>query len=135
MILIRNYTQGMSKRKSHDMYSRNCAYLFFWIVFHRFRIVFHRLIQSFPQVYNSFPQGKTYKPLQTLKILINLWKTIDELTGGTFDLYNHEVFQSNHTDHEVFLLCLCSFILPRTELDCKLFTNHHNQSYQKLKIL
>ena len=74
---------------------------------------------------NSFPQGKNHKPLQTLGILINLWKTIDELIGGEFDLYNHEVFQSNSKQRSN-LLVPASFILPRTELNCKLFTNHHN---------
>jgi hypothetical protein len=40
---------------------------------------------SFPQVITnlwkksySFPQDDSYKPLQTLQILINLWKTIYE---------------------------------------------------------
>lgn len=34
------------------------------------------ITNSFPQVLNSFPQDESYKPLQTLRIIINLWKTI-----------------------------------------------------------
>lgn len=64
-------------------------------VFHRFVIVFHRTTKSFPQddrsfpqVYESFPQGKSYKPLQTLQLLINLWKTL--ITNSSDTLYYHE---------------------------------------------
>jgi len=37
---------------------------------------FPQVLNSFPQVLNSFPQDESYKPLQTLRVLINLWKTI-----------------------------------------------------------
>ena len=57
-------------------------------VFHRFVIVFHRTTKSFPQVYKSFPQGKSYKPLQTLQLLINLWKTL--ITNSSDTVYYHE---------------------------------------------
>ncbi len=43
---------------------------------------------GFPQFYKSFPQGKSYKPLQTLQLLINLWKTIT--TNSSDTLYYHE---------------------------------------------
>ena len=64
-------------------------------VFHRFVIVFHRTTKSFPQddrsfpqFYKSFPQGKSYKPLQTLQLIINLWKTL--ITNSSDTLYYHE---------------------------------------------
>ena len=44
--------------------------------------------RSFPQVYKSFPQGKSYKPLQTLQLLINLWKTL--ITNSSDTVYYHE---------------------------------------------
>ena len=37
---------------------------------------FPQFLISFPQVLNSFPQDESYKPLQTLQIVINLWKTL-----------------------------------------------------------
>ena len=37
---------------------------------------FPQFLISFPQVLNSFPQDESYKPLQILQIVINLWKTI-----------------------------------------------------------
>jgi len=80
---------------------------------------FPQVYESFPQVYKSFPQGNSYKPLQILQLLLNLWKTIT--TNSSYTLYYHEQPVENYfsTGRSSIILtdARSSYLSPRS---------HHN---------